>query len=84
MNKSILPSVIHCQNFLDKTHVFKYSPTCIRRHPRDNPDVLIMTGACLIQVSFNKFAFLGELKSCLLNTGCLLNGGGHYDRVYCI
>ena len=24
-----------------------------------------------------------ELKSCLLNTGCLLNRGGHYDRFYC-
>ena len=27
---------------------------------------------------------LWEVKLYLLNTGCLLNRGGHYDRFYCI
>ena len=45
---------------------------------------LLKAGACLIQVNFNKLVFFWELKSCLLNTGCLLNRGGHYDRFNCI
>ena len=39
------------------------------KHPRDN------TGACLIQVNFNKFTFLGnQSHACLIQVACLIEG----------
>ena len=33
--------------------------------------------------AFQCICLFWELNICLLNTGCLLNRGGHYDRFYC-
>ena len=49
-----------CQNlFSGKSKKCTVQPV-LSKHPRDNPDGLLKTGACLIQVNFNKFAFLGN------------------------
>ena len=49
----------------------------LSKHQRDNQKCLLKTDACLIQVHYNAAACFQEMNTCLLNTGCLLNRGGH-------
>ena len=56
----------------------------LSKHPRDNPDVVAKDRCLLNTGEIYQICLFGELMSCLLNTGCLLNSGGHYDRFYCI
>ena len=47
-----------------------YSPTYIRQAPKGKPKDKGL-------LNFSVFAFFQEMSTCLLNTDCLLNRGGH-------
>ena len=54
-----------------------YSLTCIKQASKGYQNVLALDKGLLNTGTFQFICFYWELNKCLLNTGCLLNRGGH-------
>ena len=60
----------------------KYSQTCIKQAPKDQ-NVLAYYRCLLNTGAFLCICILWEMRTCSLNTGCLLHRADHYGKFYC-